>query len=124
MLIDNDKDRNEVIRVLQKAKRIITRSWCKGSKAKDKHGNMANPTESNAYSWCLIGAIQKSLYPVGYFGVDTPTYHKAVNCVSSVINYRDLGWFNDDKETTHDDVISALTSTIEKLTQEGKQQCT
>lgn len=52
-------EENEVATILNAAADLLTHkgAWTKGAFARDRSGQTTNSTNSNACSWCVVGAI-------------------------------------------------------------------
>jgi hypothetical protein len=48
---------SDVKETLIKAKSLIEHGWCQGTGARNAQGGMANPTNHDATSWCMLGAL-------------------------------------------------------------------
>lgn len=83
-----------------KAWKLIEKSehWCRTYYFKDKYGTMCNM--DRAYSYCLVGALQKCYGPGSI-------YNKQYERVQDSIGGSITRW-NDDLSTNHGDVLNLL----------------
>ena len=100
----------DTVETLREARKLIEKpeNWIKGQSIEIR-------PEGNAY--CLLGALSWTSYANGNFMPDK-TYRSATSAViDSVVarNYGGASLFNDAPETTHEDVLSLIDETIDRL---------
>jgi hypothetical protein len=99
------------LETLKAARQTLTplEAWTKGDNARDQDGARVDPQDPRATCWCLIGAIamQGHYSSVASYEI-RQTLVKDGRCDS-------IAAFNDDPDTTHDDVLGLLDKTIARL---------
>lgn len=106
--------------VLQQLKEIdaifsTQEKWIKGCNAIDAQGHLCHPLGLDACKWCLIGALVKVVGSLSAFNA-----HSAHDTIINAINetytnsHEDTLWrFNDNEETTFEDVKKVLKRAME-----------
>ena len=100
--------------ILVKGKDLISdpERWTKGYAARDKKGIRVIAMSEDAVKWCMIGAIRKV--------VDEEEYSHELHMAQVLLrrhlpgNHRLLFEFNDDRATTHEDVMTLFDKAIEE----------
>ena len=97
-------------------------NWTKNYAARDKNDKYISAEDPKAVKYCLLGALWKAssqLFPVE---TKARAREEATYKIKNILykldrKYKDLnlGVFNDAPETTHEDVITILNTTIESL---------
>lgn len=95
--------------------------WARGEFARDMNGNRTSLAARNAACFCILGAIGRtdpeivSLKKQEY-QVFSPIWDKpAAQELRKVIGDRLVSDFNDDPQTTHDDMLRVIDAAIERL---------
>ena len=98
------------LEVLKKARDLISTpdKWTKGAVARDRHGFAVEPYAQMAVCWCSVGALERAV------GANLNVYYAAFAVLrkqhdESVVS------FNDDPNTTHQDVLDLFDRTIKSL---------
>ncbi len=76
-------------------------SWCQGSLARDQDGNSLGSGDPDACQWCMIGAIEKSLF------ITSKAFSRLERVVKSK-GFEIIADWNDAPGRTHAEVIAAL----------------
>ena len=102
--------------------------WIKGSMARDADYERISAVSSLATCWCLDGAVYKAMHDIGivpnlvHLQWNDPAFHKANNHFNAVTeylrpyhpsNFNSYVGFNDDANTTYEDVIRLLQQAID-----------
>lgn len=103
--------------------------WTKGQFARDKGGFVTRLTSNDAVCWCVRGAILKTYDDHGLFFLDlfylsTRLIERALPA-DLVSKSKEDGKdpivdFNDDPNTTHEDVLKVLDKAIELAAKEAQ----
>lgn len=97
--------------------------WAKGVfLARDRYGREVNALHFDAQSWSLIGALRRSADDLGLPTTEdwAPVLWEAYNLVEKHLShgYTNLLSFNNAPWTTYEDVIKALSDTLDELNSE------
>ncbi|MDH7796410.1 MULTISPECIES: hypothetical protein [unclassified Beijerinckia] len=87
-------------------------AWTQDAFARDRDGDICTSDHPTAVCWCLDGAAAK----VGLLDDDDEGRYAAIRVIltrSVPTNHGGYVGFNDDPNTTHDDVMSLLNKAIE-----------
>lgn len=82
--------------------------WTRGGYAKTAEGLLTGSSHSNAVCWCLAGALRKEAYEL----LVAPS--SVAEAFAKATGIRDIPVFNDNLQTTHDDILAALDKAIGK----------
>lgn len=90
--------------------------WTKGTTGRTASGEICDSTDSRAVAWCLVGAVYKVTDRHDYQG-------RHADDLSNELRYTLRGRpascglvnFNDNRGTTHGDVLSLIDRTIARL---------
>ena len=98
--------------ILQDAKNLILRGWCKGELALDEGGRPVGQNTREACAWCLVGAISAAMQRAG-IGVLSLVGLAHWDAVSRAIHGRPgkgcgIAWWQDRPERTRDEVVAVL----------------
>jgi len=99
------------VEVLLAAKELLNdpKCWTKGTVARNANGGAVAPNNTDAVCWCAVGALAKICkYPFNPTLYETVIY--AFENVSSRQN--GIGYWNDDKDRTHEEVLNAFDRAI------------
>ena len=118
--------KEEEIKVLEGTKEIIKKGWCQGAAARDARGRSVNSSSAIACTWCLTGAIEKSLqenFKLSWYNGKDSILPK----ISSLLppersepvirsdQFDVVVDFNDNHATTKEDVLNILSKVIEGM---------
>lgn len=109
------------IEVLQKAKELISNPdrWTQGSPARDIDGGEVEPDDSNAHTFCILGAISKAC-----------GFSDSISIILSLCDSDEImkllyekdsdyiSMFNDNENTTHEDVMKFFDIAIKEAEKE------
>lgn len=98
------------LRTLIRAREILEKGWCKAALAKDARGRAVKPSDPAAVSWCLAGAAFRAALKER-----SPTYAAATLEIIDALPAcagESIGIFNDQYDTTKDDVLRILDRAI------------
>lgn len=90
---------NKVADTIRDARRLLIKpgAWTKGEVARDKNNLAVCSHNSEATSWCMLGAINK---------INLRYFYAAIDQISGVVG--NVSNFNDQPQTTLWDVVAAL----------------
>lgn len=92
-------------------------NWTQRAAARDINGFSCYPEEKEAFSFCLVGAAEKVISILSE-KPRTETRIKINEILRKFIptkEYNSITKFNDDKNTTHEDIIKLLDKIINSL---------
>lgn len=96
------------VEALQGAVERVKQGWCQGEMALDSEGEVVWPGSPAAARWCLVGAVEASVKEAGGVSDDVDALLKRVRGGCRLV----LSVWNDQPESTADDVIKRLESAI------------
>lgn len=79
--------------------------WCKGSLARSSTGEEVQPRGTKAAKFCLVGAVYRVYPPTKRWRVEEELSHSIGKVTGRA---RDIVEFNDDMETTFEDIRKVL----------------
>ena len=106
--------------VLRKAREIITPEdrWTKGVLARDSQGRSVSADSKDAVCFCAMGAIDKAAFQqyrtsahLSFMEVGD-TASDAISVLGEEVGTRTVNVWNDDPNTTHEDVLEMFDRTI------------
>lgn len=107
-----------VCQILEEIKAVIDtpEKWTQGTQARDKEGNKVALFNSDAVSFCLIGAMVKVKFNTNFPDDEVGYRHYAYGQAEKLLMAESGGraWFNDKATTSHEDVIRLIDSCILK----------
>lgn len=106
------KENMNKVEVLRKAKELISdpEHWCKDDNSLDVNGKYVTADSPHAHSFCIYGAISK---------YDPDGHEEYFYCYPKVKDFLAskglpfVAQFNDDEDTTHEDVMKFFDIAIE-----------
>ena len=92
---------------LKKVRELLSEEskWAKQSFARDRYGNKTCYDSNHACSWCLTGAIYKSIN-------NQLEVTQVMCCLQGLIDST-LVRYNDDESTNHQDIVNLLDNAIQ-----------
>ena len=96
--------------VLVKARSLVEKGWTQGVAARNDYGYHVEPTDSDACYWCATGAIQAVLPKDVLFS-------DYCDLLASEAPY-DIVLFNDDADTTKEDILKVYDKAIARCMDE------
>lgn len=111
---------SDVLTVLKGVRQLLQtkKAWTKRWFARKSDGSMTNSENREACCWCLQGAINR----VGCTKKFLKTDVVGVLIENLPRGYSDIVSFNDSSQTTHQDILNLLDTTIDKLSlPQGKE---
>jgi hypothetical protein len=102
-------DTNATVAILQHARDLLAAGWCQGKSAIGSHAGRVSPLDSEACSFCVSGAFDRSWIDLGLTLANDIAARRAFQAVigwSSIINW------NDTPGRTKADVLDAFTRAI------------
>ena len=99
---------DQLRRVCAHAADTLRTGWCKGEAAIDSRGNPAHPAGNLAWSWCLVGSIDRACVT---HGLDVDAFEEVLERVCEAVGLPDgeaLGDWNDAPERRLADCTRAL----------------
>ena len=87
---------------------IVEQGWCQGFYAYDKDGNHTQPGTNKAVTHCIIGAINACALSKIYNEKTTDLIEAYVIEVARKRGYEGISNYNDDEETSKNDIIALL----------------
>lgn len=105
----------DLIAVLCEMRKILARpeSWIKGEYSTDNSGKYARFDDVSACVFDVIGALDRAVFNLNFENSDT--LHRARRLLLEVVISNGFGGlvdFNDNSETTHDDVLALIEQSI------------
>lgn len=103
------KDSTEIL-IAARSRIEAKESWCQFAFAKDAWGNITSPYLGNAVRWCGIGTLMHGR------DASSVVYARLKRALDLVYGdrYVSMTDFNDDKNTSHADVLHVYDVAIEK----------
>ena len=94
--------------ILKKTKELISdpARWTKGEMARTMFGASVSAHDSSATCWCIMGAIHHETKDDPFLA------GSAYQIVRTQLQGRTVSEFNDDQNTTHEDVMTLLDKAI------------
>ena len=120
-----------IVQALERTREIINnpKAWIKDTLAKDKYDYTIELEEPNACKFCISGAIHRALYEMDItnstqlYKITTKIYNdlkiskftKRKPTIEEYEEFEDYIQFNDDSETTHEEIIKLIDYAIEEF---------
>ncbi len=96
--------------ILEQAKALIEKGWCKGENARDRDGRACGVSDADAAQFCILGSLSRVEINHGY---EFNTY--GARCkIAAVLEDKSyqIPEFNDDPKTTKDMVLGVFDTAI------------
>ena len=112
-ILSPDVDKKEVLQLLRATRELLSTQdrWCRGSPARNRDGEPTGVFDSDAFSFCLTGALE---FMQDQLELPGDTRHAARDVLYDQI-LSPISSFNDSHSHPH--ILSLLDSGIERLSQ-------
>jgi hypothetical protein len=101
--------------LLRQARALIAKpnGWCKKTFAKNEKGYSTRPTEDDAVSFCMLGAIQ-------HVPATNDAYQSARHYLDVATNFYGVPYWNDHQAKDQKEVLSKFDSAIARAVEQEK----
>jgi hypothetical protein len=114
--------------ILLAAKQRVERGWCKGQYARDSSGFPCVSNSAEASRWCAAGAIRVVSPLTPFVQDDSSPAHEAYNQLARAVGVlsgsrtpvNGVFKWNDDPNTTKEQVLEAFDQAIKQAIAEGR----
>lgn len=101
--------RDDVRRVLKRARNLLKLGWTKGAEARNRYGHSVSVGCDNAVRYCASGAIQCAAGKNRTLAREAERFLSSLTTSGSVVN------FNDAPDRTRDEVVGLFSRGISSL---------
>ena len=110
----------DILDILKNTRELISKGWCQFALAVDSNFNVVDYNNSTATSYCLIGALEKSIFRDKYSKSNTDNHKYFTKVYNILLKYIDgphftLSTWNDSRDRTQQQVLDMLDNAIRDL---------